>query len=126
MKNLILLSIILLFSSFTKVETTRVSWYGPGFDGKLTASGEVFDQDDLVAASPFLPFGTEVEITNPNNNKSVVVRINDRGPFKMDNSGKAVKPLEAHPRRAFDLSKAAFDSIANLDRGVIEVEYKIL
>ncbi len=127
MKQLILILAILLSFSFSDdVKTTKVSWYGPGFDGKITASGEVFDQDDLVAASPFLPFGTEVEITNPNNNKSVIVRINDRGPYKMHKSGEVVRPLEAHPVRAFDLSKGAFDEIADLDKGIIKVEYKIL
>lgn len=57
------------------------SWYGPGLHGNLTASGERFNQHDLTAAHPHLPFGTRVRVTNLNNNLSVIVRINDRGPY---------------------------------------------
>jgi len=56
-------------------------WYGPGFHGKRTASGETYDMHALTAAHPTLPFGTRVRVTNPKNGRSVVVRINDRGPF---------------------------------------------
>jgi len=57
------------------------SWYGPGFDGHHTASGEIYDQEDLTAASPSLPLGTQVIVTNLDNGRSVELRINDRGPF---------------------------------------------
>jgi rare lipoprotein A len=57
------------------------SWYGPGFDGNYTASGEVFNQYEMTAAHPSLPFGTLVQVTNLDNGASVTVRINDRGPF---------------------------------------------
>jgi rare lipoprotein A len=57
------------------------SWYGAEFDGRPTASGEIFDASRLTAAHPVLPFGTVLKITNKNNNKSVTVRVNDRGPF---------------------------------------------
>ena len=56
-------------------------WYGPGFHGKRTASGEVYDMHTLTAAHPTLPFGTRVRVTNLKNGRSVVVRVNDRGPF---------------------------------------------
>ncbi|TBH21080.1 septal ring lytic transglycosylase RlpA family protein [Thermus thermamylovorans] len=56
-------------------------WYGPGFHGRRTASGERYDMHALTAAHPTLPFGTRVRVTNLKNGKSVVVRINDRGPF---------------------------------------------
>lgn len=56
-------------------------WYGPGLHGRRTASGEVYDMHALTAAHPSLPFGTRVRVTNLKNGKSVVVRINDRGPF---------------------------------------------
>lgn len=91
---------------------TKVSWYGNQFHGRKTASGIKYDQNTLVAASRDLPFGTEVEITNMNNDKSIVVKIVDRGPFVTG--------------RDFDLSKAAFDSIAHLDKGVVKVKYHIL
>lgn len=57
------------------------TWYGPGFQGRRTAGGDRFDMHALTAAHPSLPFGTRVKVTNPKNGKSVVVRINDRGPF---------------------------------------------
>jgi rare lipoprotein A len=57
------------------------TFYGLGFDGRKTASGEVFDQYALTAAHPNLPFGTKVLVTNLANGKQVIVRINDRGPF---------------------------------------------
>jgi len=57
------------------------SWYGGEFNGRPTASGEIFNDTQLTAAHPFLPFGTMVRVTNQHNNRSVTVRINDRGPF---------------------------------------------
>jgi len=57
------------------------SWYGREFEGRPTASGEIFDSSQMTAAHPNLPFGTMVVVTNQHNNKSVTVRINDRGPF---------------------------------------------
>jgi rare lipoprotein A len=57
------------------------SWYGKEFDGRLTASGEIFDSSQMTAAHPTLPFGTRVVVTNRHNNKKVTLRINDRGPF---------------------------------------------
>ena len=69
------------------------SWYGPGFAGRRTASGEVFDPGALTAAHRTLPFGTVVRVVNLANGRSVEVRINDRGPFK--------------PDRVIDLSRAA-------------------
>ena len=64
------------------METGLASWYGPKFHGKLTASGEVFNQEKFTAAHPTLPWGSRVKVTNLDNGKSVDVRINDRGPFK--------------------------------------------
>lgn len=57
------------------------SWYGPGFHGHRTASGEAFNTGGYTAAHRFWPFGTRVLVTNVGNGRSVVVRINDRGPF---------------------------------------------
>ena len=65
----------------TLVETGLGSWYGRRFHGKLTASGEVFDQEKFTAAHRTLPWGSRVTVTNLTNGKSVEVRINDRGPF---------------------------------------------
>jgi peptidoglycan lytic transglycosylase len=73
------------------IQRGTASWYGPGFHGRKTASGERFDSNDMTAAHRFLPFGTRLKVVNETNGRSVVVRVNDRGPF-------------AH-RRIIDLAK---------------------
>lgn len=80
-------------SASKKQQDGVASWYGPAHHGKKTASGQPFNQNALTAAHPSLPFGTQVRVTNLANDKEVVVRINDRGPYK---SG-----------RIIDLSRAA-------------------
>lgn len=131
MKKYIFTLVILIgLLSFTRIKTTRVSWYGPGFHGKVTANGEIYSQDSLTCASPYMRFGTKVKVTNLANNKSVVVRVNDRGPYHCYvDSLKKVKPyypLKAHPKRGFDLSKAAFNSISDLEKGVLKVKYEVI
>lgn len=69
------------------------SWYGPGFHGKRTASGAIYNMYSMTAAHKSLPFGSKVKVINLKNKKSVVVKINDRGPFT--------------PGRVIDLSKKA-------------------
>jgi rare lipoprotein A len=59
----------------------KASWYGPGFQGRLTANGERFNTNAFTAAHKTLPFGTKVKVTNNKTGRSVVVRINDRGPY---------------------------------------------
>lgn len=95
-----------------EVKTSYVSYYHDKFNGKKTASGQVFSNSKLTAAHRTLPFGTKVKITNPKTDLSVTVVINDRGPF--------------HSSRALDLSKAAFDEIGSLSSGTMAVEYTIL
>ena len=73
------LACLMLASAPACAETA--SWYGPGFHGRLTANGERFDQNALTAAHRSLPFGTRVRVTSTSTGRSVVVRINDRGPF---------------------------------------------
>ena len=81
-------------------KTGEASWYGPGFHGKHTASGELFDQNELTAAHPTLPMPSLVRVTNLSNGKSAVVRVNDRGPFKsnriIDLSKKSAQTLGIH------------------------------
>ncbi|PZO15921.1 MAG: septal ring lytic transglycosylase RlpA family protein [Leptolyngbya foveolarum] len=88
------------------------SWYGPGFDGRLSASGEVFNQYALTAAHRTLPFGTRVLVTNVNTGQQVTVRINDRGPF----SG----------NRIIDLSAGAAEQIGLVSAGVGTVQLDVL
>jgi len=123
--RLIILMLIFLLSATIKNES-KVSWYGPGFHGNTTANGETYNQNSLTAASPTLPFNTKVKVTNLKNGKSVIVRINDRGPYKMDEGGSTIFPLEPHPTRRFDLSKKAFSTIANLETGIISVRYRVI
>jgi rare lipoprotein A len=80
------------------VQTGVASWYGPGFHGQQTASGEIYDMYALTAAHKRLPFHSKVRVTNLDNGKAVVVRINDRGPFRkqriIDLSLTAARELE--------------------------------
>ena len=86
----------------------RVSWYGPGFDGGYTASGEIFSRYDLTGAHPDWPFGTLVLLTNPETGDSVTIRINDR-------SGGAL-----------DISEQAARDLGTYDYGIAPVEVEIL
>jgi rare lipoprotein A len=88
------------------------SWYGPKFHGKLTANGEVYDQMAFTAAHKSLPFGTMLKLTNLENGKSVVVRVNDRGPY--------IKG------RDIDLSKGAAMALGSIKPGVIKVKVEQL
>lgn len=83
------------------------SWYGPGFHGRTTASGETFNQNKLTAAHRRLPLGAEVKVTNLENGRSVTVEINDRGPY-IDG-------------RIIDLSKAAARRIGIVEDGIAKV-----
>lgn len=93
-------------------KTSYASYYHDKFNGRKTASGEIFDNSKFTAANRTLPFGTNVKVTNLKNGKEVIVRINDRGPF--------------HSARSLDMSKAAFDEIGDISHGTIPVEYEIV
>jgi len=88
------------------------SYYGRKFHGRSTASGERFDMNQLTAAHRTLPFGSMVRVTNPANGRSVVVRINDRGPF--------------HGGRVIDLSRSAAEALGLVARGSGRVELALL
>lgn len=96
-----------------KEQRGKASFYGNKYSRKRkTASGEHFVKEELTAAHRTLPFNTKVKVTNVKNGKSVIVRINDRGPFLKE--------------RILDLSPAAFDSIASRKTGVINVVAEII
>jgi rare lipoprotein A len=88
------------------------AYYSDRLDGRKTASGQVFDQSKLTAAHPTLPFGTMVKVTNTRNNRSVVVRINDRGP--------------THAGRVIDLSRAAASKLGMLRSGLAPVKLEVV
>ncbi|MEB3200275.1 MAG: septal ring lytic transglycosylase RlpA family protein, partial [Synechococcaceae cyanobacterium] len=95
-----------------RVINGQASWYGPGFYGNRTANGEVFRPGTLTAAHRSLPFGTRVKVTNLNNGRSTVVRINDRGPF--------------HGGRVLDLAHGAASQLGVIASGVAEVKIEVL
>ena len=88
------------------------AYYSNRLNGRKTASGQVFDQNALTGAHPTLPFGTKVKVTNTKNNRSVVVRINDRGPTQ--------------PGRVIDLSRAAAGKLAMLHAGLVPVKLEVV
>ena len=98
--------------SKSKVIDGKASYYANMFQGRKTANGQIFDQGKLTAAHRTLPFGTKVKVTNINNHKSVIVTINDRGPFIRG--------------RIIDLSSSAFKAIGNPRTGVLNVTMEIL
>ena len=115
MKKLLLILLLGTFMSFSNSEIckeTIASFYGAEHHGKKTASNEIFNMYDFTAAHKTLKFGTKVKVTNLKNNKSVIVRINDRGPFTKG--------------RAFDMSRAAFEEIGSLSAGHLPIEYEIV
>jgi rare lipoprotein A len=93
------------------VSEGQASWYGDAFHGRLTANGEIFDKDAITAAHPTLPMPSYVRVTNLRNRKSLIVRVNDRGPF--------------HSDRVIDLSHKAADLLGFRANGVarVRVEY---
>jgi rare lipoprotein A len=98
-------------SSSSPSQIGVASWYGPGFQGRPTASGERFHSQELTAAHPTLPLGSHVTVTNLANGKSVRVRINDRGPYVRG--------------RSIDLSRGAARKIGLERRGVAPVRITI-
>lgn len=103
-------------------EIGRASWYSyescrrEGTSGVYTASGERFREESLTAAKWNVPYGTRLRVTNLSNNKSVIVRVNDRGPAR-----KLVRK-----GRVIDLSKGAFRKISALSRGTVRVKVEKL
>ncbi len=102
----------LLAAGAVAAEEGVASWYGPGFHGKKTANGEIYDKEGLSAAHKTLPFGTYLRVRSLDTGASVVVRINDRGPFV---SG-----------RVLDLSEAAARMLGMIQSGVARVSYEAI
>jgi rare lipoprotein A len=94
------------------VEEGIASWYGPGFDGRETANGEVYDQEAMTAAHKSLPFGTRVRVTRVATGRQVVVRINDRGPW--------------FEERVIDLSRAAGAALGLMRPGIAAVRVEVV
>jgi rare lipoprotein A len=96
------------FVEYLNRGTMKASWYGPRFHGKVTANGEIYDQMAFTAAHKSLRFGTLLKLTNKKNGKSVIVRINDRGPYI--------------PGRQLDVSKAVAMELGMIHYGVARLE----
>lgn len=118
--GLVVCSVPTLVPAVSAVENARIvqtvtgnaSWYGGRFHGRRTANGETYDMHAMTAAHRSLPFGTRVLVTNPANSQSVLVRINDRGPFVGN--------------RVIDLSRGAANSIGVINAGVAPVRIDVL
>jgi rare lipoprotein A len=95
-----------------KVIRGQASWYGPGFHGKKTASGEIFDQGKLTAAHKTIPLGTKAKVTNLQNGNTVEVEINDRGPYI--------------GQREIDVSHAAANALGFVKSGLTLVRIELL
>lgn len=98
---------LLISSTAAYAQCGGASWYGPGFNGKRAASGEIFNENAMTAAHRSLPFGTKVSVVDQRTGKEIQVTINDRGPF--------------HGSRIIDLSKAAATKLGFRNRGTTSV-----
>lgn len=98
---------LLSISTAAYAQCGGASWYGPGFNGKRAASGEIFNENAMTAAHRSLPFGTKVMVTDQRTGRQISVTINDRGPF--------------HGSRIIDLSKAAATELGFRNRGTTSV-----
>lgn len=116
MRNKVLLFILLLWGGLPlgalQTEQGIASWYGPGFHGRKTANGEIYNMHEMTAAHKTLPFGARVKVIDLETGRSVIVRINDRGPF-----------VEG---RVIDLSYAAARALGMEKKGTARVALKIL
>jgi len=90
----------------------NASWYGPGFNGRKTANGEIFSTEALTAAHPNLPFGSLVRVVNPRNGRFELVRINDRGPYQEG--------------REIDVSYRVARKIGLINSGVSQVRLELM
>src|SRR3972149_11832872 len=111
-KRILFILMLILFLHPLCAEEGMASWYGGKFQGRKTASGEIFDTNKFTAAHKTLPFGTMVKVTNLDNQKTTIVRINDRGPFVAG--------------RIIDLSKAAAEELDMMKTGLAGVRGVIL
>ena len=93
-------------------KSAKVSWYGPGFHGRRTANGEIFDTHELTMAHRSLPMGANVRVTNLENGRTLVLRVNDRGPYVRG--------------RVADLSHAAAERLGFVDDGVVPARIELL
>lgn len=93
-------------------ETGVASWYGPGFHGKMTANGEIFNRNDLTAAHKTLQLPSIVRVTNLNNGKSIILRVNDRGPFSSD--------------RILDVSEKAAELLGFKNKGTTRIRLDVM
>lgn len=101
-----------IFAQTQDIQTGEASWYGSKYHGKKTSSGEPYNKNHMTAAHKTLPFGTKVKVTNLDNNESVIVRINDRGPFVGD--------------RIIDVSEVAARKLKFRSKGIGTVKVEIL
>lgn len=97
---------------FPASEIGKASYYADMFNGRTTASGEIFSNSLMTAAHKTLPFGTRVRVRNPNNGNTIEVIINDRGPFT--------------PGRIIDLTSFGFSQLDSISKGVIDVEIEVI
>lgn len=101
-----------LLAQSTDTQKGQASWYGSRYHGRKTSSGELYNKHAMTAAHKTLPFGTKVKVTNLDNNKSVIVRINDRGPFVGD--------------RIIDVSEVAARQLKFHSKGIGNVKVEVL
>lgn len=111
-KLLLIISCGFVFNIYAQKQEGKASYYADKFEGRTTANGEKYKHSKLTAAHKVLPFGTELKVTNKQNGKTVVVRVNDRGPFVQG--------------RIIDLSKSAAEKLDFIHEGIADVTVEVV
>lgn len=115
MKKIYKLTMMLFCANILLVQDIGIaSWYADGFEGKVTASGYIYNSNQLTCASNEYPFGTVLNVTNVDNNKNVIVVVTDRGSF------------DRKYNRKIDLSKSSFSKIENVNKGLAKVKVEVI
>jgi rare lipoprotein A len=126
--NCVYLGIIIARLYFLTAPECTVSWYGIEFQGNETASGLIYDMNELTCAHPTLPLGSIIRFWNEETGVWLTCRVTDRGPFAVNSDGYAVYPLRPHPSRQFDISIMAFCELSggNLDDGLMVLRWRVI
>jgi rare lipoprotein A len=123
----IIIAFLLLVLPLDARQTGLASYYSVRSNGGThTASGQRLDDKSMTAAHPTLKMGTMVKVHNLSNNRTVVVTINNRGPFAMTKQGRVIRPLRPHPKRIIDVTQGAARALGFEKQGITRVRIEVI
>jgi rare lipoprotein A len=123
----IIIALLLLVAPVDARQTGLASYYSVRTNGGThTASGQRLNDKSMTAAHPTLRMGTAVKVRNLSNNRTVVVTINNRGPFAMTKQGRVIRPLRPHPKRIIDVTQGAARALGFEKQGITRVRIEVI